>query len=176
MRGFLALVAEAALRAVLMLAIVALAPPARADDRPPAPGVFKCAGERGVPVYQGTPCPPGRELRDLVADPPNLSVVDMRVHEAAPAPAAPRRERPARAPPPPAPAKARGDPAERRHAKVGMSEGEILAKLGAPDAASAKHGKRARWTYLPAPGDPQTVTTIRFEDGRVTAVERAIVR
>ena len=57
-----------------------------------------------------------------------------------------------------------------------MSEGVVLAKLGAPDAASSKHGRHARWTYLPAPGDPQTVTTIRFEDGRVTSVERHVVQ
>jgi hypothetical protein len=176
MRGFFSLLAEALVRLALLLALVALAPRTAADTPRPSQGVFKCAGERGTPVYQGTPCPPGRELRDLLADPANVSVIDMHVREAAPASAVPRRERPARAPPPPSPAKARGDPAERRHAKAGMTEGEILAKLGAPDAASAKHGRHARWTYLPAPGDPQTVTTIRFEDGRVTAVERAVVR
>ena len=176
MRDVVSLLAQALARFALLLALVAPAPRAPAAIPGPAQGVFKCAGEGGVPVYQGTPCPPGRELRDLLADPSSVSVIEMHALEVAPAPAASRRERPARAPAPPSPAKARGNPAERRHARVGMSEGEILAKLGAPDAASAKHGRHARWTYLPAPGDPQTVTTIRFEDGRVTAVERAIVR
>ena len=176
MHGFLSILLQLAVRLALMLAIVALAPPARAADGPPAPGVFKCAGERGVPVYQGTPCPPGQALRDLLADPAHVSVVELHVPAAAPAPATPRRERNARAPPRMAPAKVPGDPSERRHVKAGMSEGEVLAKLGPPDASSAKHGRHARWTYLPASADPQTVTTIRFEDGRVTSVERAVVR
>ena len=175
MRGFLVLLAHLVVRLALMLAMAALAPPARADAPRPAPGVFKCAGEYGGIVYQGTPCPPGRELRDLVADPANVSVVDLRLPASAAA-TPPRRERAARPPPRASPARVPGDPAERRHVKAGMSEGEVLAKLGAPDAASAKHGRHARWTYLPAPGDPQTVTTVRFEDGRVTTVERAVVR
>jgi hypothetical protein len=172
----LVLLAHIAVRIALMLATVALAPRAHADAARPAPGVFKCAGERGGVVYQGTPCPPGSELRNLVADPANVSVVEMRLPASASTTPAPRRERAARPPPRASPARAAGDPVERRHVKAGMSEGEVLAKLGAPDAAGAKHGRHARWTYLPAPGDPQTVTTIRFEDGRVTTVERAIVR
>jgi hypothetical protein len=176
MRGFLALVVEALVRLALLLLVAALAPPVRADIAYRPPGVFKCMGERAVPVYQGTPCPPGRELRDFAADPATVSVVEMHVPATTTPPETPRHERTARAPPRPNKAKAPGDPAERRYVKAGMSEGVVLAKLGAPDAASAKHGRHARWTYLPAPGDPQTVTTIRFEDGRVTSVERHVVR
>lgn len=176
MRGFLALVVEVLVRLALLLLVVALAPPVRADIAHSTSGVFKCAGERGVPVYQGTPCPSGRELRDFTADPANVSVVDMQVPATTTPPATSRHERAARAPPRMNKAKPPGDPAERRYVKAGMSEGVVLAKLGAPDAASAKHGRHARWTYLPAPGDPQTVTTIRFEDGRVTSVERHVVR
>jgi len=176
MRRFLVFLASAIVRLLLLLGLVALAPPLRADAPRPAPGVFKCAGERGSPLYQGTPCPPGRELRDLVADPASVSVVELQVPAAAPTAPVPRPERAARPPPRASAAKAAGDPGERRHVRAGMSEGEILAKLGAPDAASAKHGRHARWTYLPAPGDPRTVTTIRFEDGKVTSVERAVVR
>jgi len=176
MRGFLALVVEALVRLALLLLVAALAPPVRADIAYRPAGVFKCSGERGVPVYQGTPCPPGRELRDFAADPANVSVVEMHVPATVTPPATPRHERAARAPPRTNKAKAPADPAERRYVKAGMSEGVVLAKLGAPDAASAKHGRHARWTYLPAPGDPQTVTTIRFEDGRVTSVERHVVR
>jgi len=176
MRRFLALLVQSLFRLALLLALVVLAAPAGADVSRPAPGVFKCEGTHGVPVYQGTPCPPERQLRDLVADPASVSVIEWHLPDVSPTTAAPPRERAARAPPRPSPAKAPGDPAARRHVRAGMSEGEVLAKLGAPDAASAKHGRRARWTYLPAPGDPQTVTTVRFEDGRVTGVERAVVR
>jgi hypothetical protein len=176
MRGFLVLLVQVLVRLSLLLLLVALARPAPAGASGPAPGVFKCAGERGVPVYQGMPCPPGRELRDFAADPANMSVVEMHVPATTTTPATPRHERAARAPPRTNKAKPPGDPAERRYVKAGMSEGVVLAKLGAPDAASAKHGRHARWTYLPAPGDPQTVTTIRFEDGRVISVERHVVR
>ena len=176
MRGFLAFIAEVLVRLALLLLVVALAPPVRADVAHHTPGVFKCTGERGVPVYQGMPCPPGRELRDFAADPASVSVIEMHVPATTTPPATPQHERAARAPPRTNKAKAPGDPAERRYVKAGMSEGVVLAKLGAPDAASAKHGRHARWTYLPAPGDPQTVTTIRFEDGRVTSVERHVVR
>jgi len=178
MRDFLALLAQALVRAVLLLALMGLAPAAHADAPRPAPGVFKCMGERGTPVYQGLPCPPGGELRDLVADPASVSIVEMPVRgppSVAGAPSARRERSPPRAPA----TKTRqvsGDPLERRHVRDGMSEGEVLAKLGAPDVTAGKHGRRARWTYLPAPGDPQTVTTIRFEDGRVAGVERTLVR
>ena len=36
--------------------------------------VYKCAAELGV-LYQDIPCAGGKELRNLDADPPNLSVV-----------------------------------------------------------------------------------------------------
>jgi hypothetical protein len=176
MRGFLALIVELLVRVALLLLVVALAPPVRAELAQVNAGVYKCTGERGVPVYQGTPCAPGRELRDFAAEPANLSVVEMHVPAPTPPPAVARHQRATRAPPRTGKAQLPGDPAERRLVKAGMSEGVVLAKLGAPDAASAKHGRHARWTYLPAPGDPQTVTTIRFEDGRVTSVERHVVR
>jgi hypothetical protein len=57
-----------------------------------------------------------------------------------------------------------------------MSEGEVLRRAGVPDLRSARHGRLLRWTYLPAPGDAQTLTTVRFEDGKVVAVERVVVR
>jgi hypothetical protein len=70
-------------------------------------------------------------------DPASVSVIEWHLPDVSPSTAAPPRERAARAPPRPSPAKAPGDPAARRHVRAGMSEGEVLAKLGAPDAASA---------------------------------------
>ena len=83
--------------------------------------------------------------------------------------------------PPPRPRRADpprfvGDAAQRRYVREGMTEGEVLARLGSPDLASGKGGRKVRWTFLPAPGDPQTMTTIGFEDGRVASVERVTVR
>ena len=57
-----------------------------------------------------------------------------------------------------------------------MSDGEVLARLGPPDLQAGKNARRMRWTYLPAAGDPQTVTLVRFEDGKVVAVERTTMR
>jgi len=142
-----------------------------------APGVWRCASGGAPPVYQDRPCEPGREQKDLAADPPPLSIVPFEL----PAPPPVARTKPRRteaAPPRPRRSETRvtGDAAERRHVREGMSEGEVLARLGSPDLASPKAGRKARWTFLPAPGDPQTLTLIRFEEGRVVAVERVTVR
>jgi hypothetical protein len=160
---------DCALPGVLLL--VAAAVPVHA-----APGVWKCAGPGASPVYQDRPCAPGRELAPVAGDGGTLSIVPLEIAPEVPAPA-PRAERP-----PPrqragrAPRAAHGDAAQRRHVREGMSEGEVLARLGGPDLTSGKGGRKARWTYLPAPEDPQTVTQIRFEDGRVAGVERVVVR
>ena len=53
--------------------------------------------------------------------------------------------------------------------------GPVLAKLGAPDLQSGR-GRLMRWTYLPAAADLQTVTVVRFEDGKVVTVDRRILR
>ena len=66
--------------------------------------------------------------------------------------------------------------AERRHLREGMSDGEVLARLGAPDLKSGGGRGTASWTYLPAPGDAQTVTVVRIERGKVLGVDRKIVR
>ena len=58
-----------------------------------------------------------------------------------------------------------------------MTEGEVLAR-----ARTARHDHRrqdggtARWTYLPAAGDPETVTTLTFDKGAVVDVERKVVK
>jgi hypothetical protein len=138
--------------------------------------VYKCAGEANAPVYQDSPCPQGRELRNFATDPGNVSVLPM------PPPTGTARA----APPPPQPKRAtasgrkekpRGDAVERRYLHPGMHEGEVLARVGPPDLKSGGSGRKvARWTYMPAPGDPQTLTTVVFEYGKVVEVERKVVR
>ena len=162
--------ASLAYAGVLAIGVLAAAPHASAQ-------VYKCMGDGAAPVYQDAPCPPGRELRNFESDPANVSVLPMR-----PAPGttsratAPPRDKPAR------PAKesrkaAQGDPTERRHVQPGMHEGEVLARLGAPDLKSGGGGRKvARWTYMPVPGDAQTLTTVVFEYGKVIEVERKVVR
>jgi hypothetical protein len=141
--------------------------------------VYKCADERNQPVYQDAPCPPGRELRNFAADPATVSVIPIRpvpgttTRAVAPATsrvkntsAADRKERP-RA----------GDASERRYIHPGMHEGEVLARAGPPDLKSGGSGRKlARWTYMPAERDPQTITTVVFDYGKVIEVERKVVK
>ena len=56
-------------------ALVAVALLATLAASPPGAALVKCADERGHIVYQDSTCPPGRQLRDLEADPATLSVV-----------------------------------------------------------------------------------------------------
>jgi hypothetical protein len=70
---------------------------------------------------------------------------------------------------------------ERKFIREGMSEGEVLVKIGKPDSESVDSGGGAtetvkRWIYLPAPGDPQTITTIVLRNGKVVEVTRQISR
>ena len=58
-----------------------------------------------------------------------------------------------------------------------MSEGDVLARVGTPDVTTGqKTGKQVRWTWLPADGDQETVTTVTFVAGIVTNVERTLVK
>lgn len=141
--------------------------------------IYKCAGHGNIPLYQGTPCPPGQELRNFALDPAEVSVLPLppspstgsaasaaaRSNGSASRPrATPRAER-----------SRGGDPAQRRYLFAGMQAGEVLARAGAPDMKAGGH-RSSRWTYLPHPGDPQTLTTVVIEDGRVVNVERKVVR
>jgi hypothetical protein len=150
-------------------------PPAGAD-------VYKCAGEGGRPVYQEMPCPPGKELRNFQSDPPEITVLPGTPRAGGTAPPAPssaasgnhakqettpsrKAERP------------RGDPGERKHLHTGMTEGEVLARIGPPDATTGgKSGKQQRWSWFPVDGDPETLTTVTLMSGYVTNVERTLVK
>lgn len=146
-------------------------------------GVFKCRGSGAAPVYQQQPCAPGTALRDFAEDPATVSIIPFEFAVPREAAKSPRVDRAGKPPAKPdkrkVDAERRGSEAavvERRHVKDGMSDGEVLARLGPPDLQSGKTGRKMRWTYLPAPGDPQTVTLLRFEDGRVVGVERTTMR
>ena len=158
------------LSAIAGIAFASLAPGVAAQ-------VYKCEGGAGIPVYQDAPCN-GRELRNFAADPAPVSVLPM----PPPKGATTRLTAPAPAPKPRAvvakdKARGSGDPAERRYLHVGMHEGEVLARAGPPDMKSGGSGRKlARWTYMPIPGDAQTLTTVVFEYGKVIEVERKVVR
>ena len=104
------------MRVFFLLLLLWAAQPAHA-------AVYKCANEKGGVVYQDSPCPSGRELRNLDADPATLSVVP-----GTPVPAAKSASAPAAKP-----ARVRtgtvkikgGNPAERKFIQAGMSEAEV---------------------------------------------------
>ena len=71
------------------------------------------------------------------------------------------------------------DLSERKFIREGMSEGEVLMKIGKPDSESVDSGGGAtvtvrRWIYLPASGDQQTTTTIVLRNGKVIEVTRQV--
>lgn len=70
---------------------------------------------------------------------------------------------------------------DRKFIREGMSEGEVLVKIGRPDSESTDSGGGARvvvkrWIYLPSAGDPQMLTTIVIREGKVTEVNRQMSR
>ena len=70
---------------------------------------------------------------------------------------------------------------DRKFIHDGMSEGEVMMKIGRPDSESTDTGGGAkvtvkRWIYMPTQGDPQTVTTIVIRDGKVVEVSRQMSR
>ena len=151
-----------------------VAAPAGAD-------VFKCAGEGGRPVYQEMPCPPGKELRNFQSDPPEITVLPGTPKTAGPAPPPPGARSANTAKQDATPSRKgerpRGDPAERKHLRAGMSEGEVLTRLGPPDATTGgKNGKQQRWSWFPVDGDPETLTSVTLMSGVVTHVERTLVK
>jgi len=147
---------------------LALALPAHA-------GVYKCAGEKRAVVYQDSPCAEGRELRNLETDPATLSVVPgtpvpHSVPKSLPA------EKPAKARASSGPARG-GDPGERRFLRAGMTQAEVLHKIGRPDMKlNARRKEGVQWSYLPIAGDADTLTTVTFNGGAVSRVERRVVR
>ena len=142
-------------------------------------GIYKCERDDGSVMYQEEPCPAGRELRDFDRDPPSVSVVPFRIPPSNEKTSAAPKATPARASGESKSRKAEdraGNAAERKFLIPGINEGEVVARVGRPDMSTGSGRKTVRWTYLPAPADPQTITTLTFEFGRLIEVERKVVR
>ena len=127
------------------------------------------------------PCPKGKELRNFQQDPPEITVLPgVTKSNAVAAPAAngrPAKDASAEKAAKPRSDKPRGDAGERRHLRSGMSEGDVVARVGTPDITTGqKNAKQVRWTWLPTDGDPETVTTVTFVSGVVTSVERILYK
>lgn len=165
------MVTTANLVLALLPALVLVAVPGSA-----VAGLYKCELDNGI-MYQQTPCPPGRELRDFDRNPATVSVVPFTI---APGNET-RREAPTTTSRKPAKAKpgkgadSASKAAERKFLIPGIYEGEVLTRVGTPDLKSGSGRKTTRWTYLPAPNDPSTITTLTFKEGRLIEVERKVV-
>ena len=148
--------------------VLVLAAPAHA-------GLYKCAGEKSTVVYQDSPCTAGKELRNLDLDPATLSVVPgTPLPSRAVKPSAPAREPKSRAT---AVRSRGGDPAERKFLRTGMTQAEVLHRIGRPDMQQGARRKEGQqWSYLPTAGDADTLTTVTFAGGAVSRVERKVVR
>lgn len=73
------------------------------------------------------------------------------------------------------------DARERGFIGKGMSEAEVLLRIGKPDhEAFIKNSKgqveEKTWSYFPHPRDPQTLTIFTLRAGVVVLIERKIVR
>ena len=74
-----------------------------------------------------------------------------------------------------------GDATQRKFIEEGMTESEVVLKIGPPDYESVDSGPHAkvlvkRWTYYPDPKDAQTITILTLRGGIVSFVERTISR
>jgi hypothetical protein len=162
--------------AIAVSVVVAIAMP----FAPPAlAGLYKCSRSDGSVTYQQEPCPPGTELRDFERDPAQVSVVPFAFPPSSESRTLPLREKPAKAV---SERKSRregerrGNAAERKFLMPGIGEGEVVARVGRPDMSTGAGRKIVRWTYLPVPEDPGTITTLTFELGRLVEVERKVIR
>jgi hypothetical protein len=142
--------------------------------------MVKCRGDQGSVVYQDEPCKPGMELRNFDTDPATVSVVPGSPVAATPPPAAQRTRAAPVARRASEPKLSSGKAAERRFIRTGMSESEVIRRIGKPELdarSSRKQGKDGKhWSYLPAAGDPDTITTLTIVGGLVANVERKVVR
>lgn len=142
--------------------------------------MVKCRGDQRSVVYQDEPCKPGMELRNFDTDPATVSVVPGSPVAATPPPAAQRTRAAPVARRAPEPKLSSGKAAERRFIRTGMSESEVIRRIGKPELdarSSRKQGKDGKhWSYLPAAGDPDTITTLTIVGGLVANVERKVVR
>ncbi len=148
---------------LLPLLLGALAVPAHA-------AVYKCAGDKGVVVYQDSPCAPGKELGNFDFDPARVNVMPSSPPPVKAPPVATRPSRTANGP-----VTGRGNAAQRRELQIGMTAAEVLMKVGRPDVERKGNATTSpHWTYLPTTGDPDTVTTLTFVGGKVANVERKL--
>lgn len=73
------------------------------------------------------------------------------------------------------------DANERRFVREGMTEGEVVLRIGRPDheawvATNKGQPEQKTWTYFPASRDAQTLTVLTLKAGVVAGIERKIVR
>jgi hypothetical protein len=73
------------------------------------------------------------------------------------------------------------DARDRGFIRKGMTEGEVVLKIGKPDHEAFARNVRGEpeeklWTYFPHYRDPQTITILTLRSGVVAEIERKISR
>jgi len=73
------------------------------------------------------------------------------------------------------------DARDRGFLREGMTEGEVLHKIGKPEHEAFIRNIKGQpeektWTYFPHYRDPQTLTILTFRSGVVAVIERKIAR
>jgi len=165
--------------AILLLAAVLSTALAATPGGTKTSTIYKCSGAAGSVVYQDAPCAPGTELRNFATDPPTLSVIPgTPVPGATSVPRAAARPERVNTSSGSRTMSGRMSMAnERRFIQVGMSEAEVIQRIGKPDIdAKNQRGRGQRWSYLPKDGDPKTITTVTLVNGQVANVERKVVQ
>jgi hypothetical protein len=145
-----------------LLVLLLLSAPAQAE-------VYRWIDANGVVHYSSTPPPQGAKADrlNLDASPGNVAQATHPRRELDEAPAVAQATQAAAAP-----AEPRGLEFRKLVTlRVGMTEGEVLAIAGPPDAQSRSKSSE-RLTYLPTRADP-FVTTITLRNGRVSTIDQA---
>ncbi len=74
-----------------------------------------------------------------------------------------------------------GNVEERRYIHEGMTEAELMYKVGKPDHVEEVQNRfgavlHKKLTYYPVAGDSQTMYIVTVSDGKVSGVEKKVVR
>ena len=111
-------------------------PPSQSSRRPPMPTSTNAPATAAHPSTRKCPALPGKELRNFQTNPPEITVLPGNRPGAnptvTPTSRAKANETAEKAPKAAPAAKGKGDPSERQHARVGMTEAEVWRSSARP--------------------------------------------
>ena len=164
--------------AILLLAAVLSTALAATPGGTKTSTIYKCSGAAGSVAYQDAPCAPGTELRNFATDPPTLSVIPgTPVPGATSVPRAAARPERVNASSGSRTMSGRMSMAnERRFIQVGMSQAEVIQRIGKPDI-DAKNQRDFNdvppGRYVISSQDTDSVT-VDLKGGQTTEVKLSV--